>query len=310
MKLTIVTPAFNEEENLPVLHEALVRILGQAEIDFEWIVVDDCSTDGTFDVIQSLAERDDRVKGVRFSRNFGSHQAIRCGLDRSAGDAVIVLAADMQDPPDVIPSLIERMNQGADIVWAVRGSREGERRRTTAAANLFYRIVRKTTDLNQPPTGADFFLLHRKVVDALGQCRENNVNILCLISWLGFQQAEVVYTKKARLYGSSGWTLRKKLNLAIDSIVSFSSVPLRCMSLLGFATAFSGLLYALFIIVSTFFGHPIQGWPSLMVVILISSGILMMMSGALGEYLWRTLDETKGRPGYVVDKKTPEKPEN
>lgn len=303
--ISIITPAFNEEENLPVLYESLRRTLEEAAVEFEWIIVDDYSTDNTFEVIQALGEKDARVKGYRFSRNFGSHQAIRCGLKQCSGEAAVVLAADLQDPPETIPLLLEKMQDGADIVWAVRAKREGERKRKVFAANTFYRLMRKATKLNLPPSGADFFLLRRKVIDVLDQCNEGNVNIMFLISWSGFRQEEIYYTKKARLHGETGWTFSKKLKLAMDSMVSFSSAPLRFMSTLGISTSFLGLLYALYVIIfSIFFGTSITGWSSLMVVTLISGGVLMMMAGVLGEYIWRILDEAKGRPGYIIDNKT------
>lgn len=298
--ISIVTPAYNEEENIPALYREIRKVFDTEAIDFEWIIVDDHSTDGTFGVVKSLSEDDSRVKGVRFSKNFGSHQAIRCGLDRCAGEAVVVLAADLQDPPDLIPELINKMRGGADIVWAVRGKREGVQRKAVFAANSFYNLMRKVSKLQIPPSGADFFLLRRNVVEVVKRCRESNVNILFLISWLGFNQEQVVYTKKARLHGESGWTLRKKVRLAMDSLISFSSVPLRCMSVLGLLTSFVGFLYALYVVFNSILGTPITGWSSLMVAILLSGGILMMMSGMLGEYIWRILDESKGRPGYII----------
>lgn len=302
--ISVITPAYNEEANLPILYDRLCAVFDCAGIEFEWIVVDDKSADSTFAVISELSEKDGRVKGLSFSRNFGSHQAIRCGLDHSTGEAAVVLAADLQDPPETIPALIERMDVGADIVWAVRAKREGEKKRTILLANTFYNFMRRVTNLDLPPSGADFFLLRRNVIEALGNCRENNVNILFLISWLGFRQDEIFYTKKARLHGETGWTFRKRIKLAIDSMISFSSLPLRCMSLLGLITSFTGFLYALYIIVDAYMGTPITGWPSIMVTILLAGGVLMMMSGVLGEYIWRILDEAKGRPSYIVARRS------
>lgn len=302
--ISIITPAYNESENLPVLYERIRTVLDNDALDFEWIIIDDHSNDGTYETVAAIKAEDSRVRAFRFSKNFGSHQAIRCGLDQCQGDAAIILAADLQDPPETIPQLLSKMEEGGDIVWAVRKKRDGVQKRSVMLSNAFYRIMRKTTRLQIPPSGADFFLLRRNVIDVINQCRENNVNILFLISWVGFRQNQIFYTKESRLHGESGWTLRKKVKLAMDSMVSFSSVPLRIMSTLGVATSLVGFLYALYVVINNILGAPLTGWSSLMVAILLSSGVLMIMSGMLGEYIWRIFDQSKGRPGFIIEHQT------
>lgn len=300
--LTIVTPAYNEAENLPVLYQRLRRVLDSIDADWEWIVVDDHSTDGTFEVLTHLAGQDGRLRGFRFSRNFGSHTAITCGLDHARGDCTIVLAADLQDPPEEIPRLLAEWQQGAQVVWAVRAWREGEKIGRVGFARLYYWLMRWVVGIKKmPTTGADFFLIDRRVVDAFRQFNESNVSILALITWMGFRQAFISYNKQGRLHGHSGWNLKKKLKLVIDSVTSFTYLPIRVMSYLGFIVALIGFLYAAVVIVSAFIGNPVQGWSSLIVVVLILGGIQMLMMGVLGEYMWRALDEARRRPRYIIE---------
>ncbi|HLB45533.1 MAG TPA: glycosyltransferase, partial [Anaerolineales bacterium] len=243
-----------------------------------------------------------RVSAVRFSRNFGSHAAIACGLHRAHGACAAVLAADLQDPPEVVLRLLEEWRAGAHVVWAVRAGRRGERASTLLFARLYYALMRNMVGIREMPAeGADFFLLDRRVVDALGAFPESNASLLALITWMGYRQASVEYVKQARLYGRSKWNLEKKLKLAIDSITSFSYLPIRLMSYVGFLAAVLGFAYAAVVIVNVIAGRPIEGWSSLMVVVLMMSGVQMLMLGVLGEYLWRALDESRRRPPYLVE---------
>ena len=300
--LSIVTPAYKEADNLPVLYKRLCQALDAMRQDWEWIVVDDHSPDGTFGVIQQLARQDSRVRGIRLSRNFGSHIAITCGLRNASGDCVTIMAADMQDPPEVLPELLASWQKGTQVVWAVRGQREGEKASTRGFARLYYFIMRNLVGIREmPATGADFFLLDRQVVDAFCQFNESNVSIFALITWMGFRQATITYDKQPRLHGSSGWNLGKKIKLLIDSVTSFSFFPIRLMSYLGFFVSLFGFLYAAFIVIHALTGHPPQGWSSLIVVVLVVGGIQMLMMGVLGEYLWRTLDEARHRPRYIIE---------
>jgi dolichol-phosphate mannosyltransferase len=300
--LSVITPAFNEARNLPVLNQRLVETLESLGINWEWIVVDDHSVDETFSVVEELAHRDGRVRGIRLSRNFGSHRALTCGMDNARGDCVVVMAADLQDPPETLPALLKQWDAGAQVVWAVRSRREGEKLSTLAFGRLYHWFMRHVVGIRElPATGADFFLLDRRVLDALRQFKEINVSIMALVTWIGFRQSRIAYDKKARLYGRSGWTLEKKLKLVADSATSFTYLPIRLMSYVGFLIAFVGFVYAGLVIVNALTGQPAQGWSSLMVVILIIGGVQMLMMGVLGEYLWRALDESRQRPRYLIE---------
>jgi glycosyltransferase involved in cell wall biosynthesis len=301
-QLSVVTPAYNEAENLPLLADRLVTTLEATGLDWEWLVIDDHSTDDTFGVLAALAVRHPRIRAVRFARNFGSHAAIACGLEEAKGDAVVMLAADLQDPPEVIPDLIAQWRAGAHVVWAVRAHREGEPRTTIWFSWLYYWLMRNVVGLKEiAETGADFFLLDRRVVDAARGFQESHTSILGLLAWLGFRQVSVTYDKQARRHGRSGWTLEKRLMLVADSVTSFTYLPIRLMSYVGFCVALFGFLYAGVVVINRIAGRPVEGWSSLMVVVLVVGGIQMLMMGVLGEYLWRALDEARRRPRYVVE---------
>jgi glycosyltransferase involved in cell wall biosynthesis len=303
--ISIVTPAFNEAENLPVLYERICATMESLGLDWEWIVVDDHSADATFAVVTKLAARDRRVRGLRFARNFGAHTAVTCGLHEARGDCVTALAADLQDPPEVIPQLLEQWKAGVKVVWAARRLREGEKATTVGFSRLYYWVMRHIVDMKEmPATGADFFLLDRTVVEEFSRFGESNVSTLALLTWMGFRQATITYDKEARLHGVSGWSLKKKLKLVVDSVTSFSYVPIRFMSYLGFAVASAGFLYAGLVILNFLRGAPVPGWSSLMVAVLLVGGIQMVMMGVLGEYLWRALDESRRRPRYIVEATT------
>jgi glycosyltransferase involved in cell wall biosynthesis len=300
--LSIVTPAHREGPNLPVLHERLVVALDTLGLTWEWIVVDDHSPDDTFSVVSRLATEDPRVRGVRFSRNCGSHTAIACGLDLARGDSAVIMAADLQDPPEALEALVAEWRKGAQIVWAVRGAREGEKASTQAFARLYYAIVRRFVGIRQmPATGADFFLIDRVVIEAVRQFNENNASIFVLLSWMGFRQTQVLYVKNARLHGRSSWGIEKKIKLVLDSITSFTYLPIRLMSYLGIAFAILGFLYAIVVVANAVTGRPPQGWSSLAAIVLVMGGIQMLMMGMLGEYLWRSLEESRRRPRYLIE---------
>ncbi len=268
-------------------------------------MVDDHSGDNTFDVMTRIAQRDGRVRAIRLARNSGSHTAITCGLHHAAGDCAVVLAADLQDPPETLPALLDQWQAGAQVVWAVRAQREGETASTVGFARVYYLIMRRLVGIaDMPATGADFFLMDRRVLDAFRQFHESNVSILALLTWMGFRQATITYDKQARLHGQSGWSLGKKLKLVVDSVTSFSYLPIRLMSIVGFVVAIVGFLYAGVVTVNALAGRPPQGWASLMVVVLVVGGIQMLMMGVLGEYLWRALDEARRRPMYIVERAT------
>lgn len=300
--ISIITPAYNEAKNLPIFYERLVASLeGQSE-PWEWVVIDDHSRDSTILELRAIASKDPRVRGTRLSRNCGSHRALLCGLERARGNCAILMAADLQDPPDVIPDLVEKWKAGAQIVWAARDAREGESALSQSFSRGYYWVMRSLCGVREmPPTGADFFLIDRVVVDALAMFHESNTSVVALIMWMGFRQDRVGYAKHARLHGKSGWTLEKKIKLFIDSVTSFTHFPIRVISYLGFGTAAIALGYAFWVFIVGIFGHPIMGWSSLMFVVLLLAGIQMSMMGILGEYLWRALDEIRQRPRYLVE---------
>ena len=301
--LSIVTTAYNEAENLPFLYKRLSQVLNIPELTWEWIIVDDHSKDDTFAVITELTKQDSRIRGIRFARNFGSPTALTCGLHYAKGDCAINIAADLQDPPETLPELVTCWQKGAQVVWAVRHQRYGEKVSKVWFARLYYFLMRHVVGLKEmPATGADFFLIDRKVIEALQQFNETHVSILALIIWMGFRQTYITYDKQARLHGQSGWNLEKKLKLVLDSVTSFTYLPIRLMSYTGLVVALLGFIYAGAIIVSALIGsNPVQGWSSLMVVILVLGGMQMLMMGMLGEYLWRTLDESRRRPRYLIE---------
>ncbi len=303
--ISVVTPSYNEERNLPALYERLKAAFADpalTAVDWEWIVIDDHSADGTFAVAEAIAKADSRVRVLRFSRNFGSHVGIACGIDHARGDCCVVMAADLQDPPEAISGLVAKWRAGAQVVWAVRASRPGEAAGTLVFAGLYYLMMRRVVGLNAlPATGADFVLLDKRVMAAVRAHGERNMSILALIAWMGFRQDEIRYDKRARTEGESGWTLTKKIKLVVDSLTSFSYLPIRAMSLLGLCVAVCGLLYSAVVVVNALFGHPAEGWSSLMVAVLVLGGAQMLMLGVLGEYVWRGLDESRRRPRYLIE---------
>ncbi|HXB73622.1 MAG TPA: glycosyltransferase family 2 protein [Candidatus Acidoferrales bacterium] len=303
--LSVVTPAFNEASNLPLLYRRIGEVLNPTGVSWEWLIVDDHSHDATFEVVRSIAAADPRVRGIRLARNSGSHVALSCGLSQCRGRCAAFLAADMQDPPETMIALLEKWRAGSQVVWAVRAQREGEKASTLLFARFYYWIMRRVVGLqDMPAKGADFFLLDRRVMDAFRQFPESNLSMVALITWMGFRQDRIEYVKQARLHGASGWSFEKRLKLVIDSVTSFTYLPIRLMSYSGFLIALCGFLYAAFLILHAFAGHPAEGWTSLMVVVLVIGGFQMLLLGVLGEYIWRALDEARRRPRYLVEDAT------
>ena len=295
--LAIVTPAYNEAPNLGALHARLVAALDHVGVDWHWIVVDDHSADETFAVVRDLAGRDRRVGGLRLSRNSGSHHAIACGLHHADADAVIVLASDLQDPPEVVAALLEAWRGGAQVVWAVRRLRAGEPPSALAFSRLYYFIMRRMVGLRElPATGSDFFLLDRRVVLAFRSFRERHTNVLALLAWMGFRQETVEYDKQPRRGGRSGWTLRKKLKLAVDSVTAFSGAPLAAAGWLGALSLVAGVAAWAAVALGA-------NWPVVwsVPVMLTMGGVQLLTLGAAGAYLWRALDEVRGRPAWMIE---------
>jgi dolichol-phosphate mannosyltransferase len=304
--LSVVIPCYNEAANLPLLHARLCTVLDNEGLDWELILIDDHSVDNTFDVAADLTRRDGRVRAVRLSRNVGSHLAAMCGLDNSRGDAVAIMSADLQDPPETLSRMLERWRGGEDVVWAVRESSESHSLTDRLFSRLYFGMVAWLLGVEHAtPQGADFVLVDRVVVDALAQYKESNLSVYATIAWLGFRQGMILYRKKPRAHGSSGWTLRKKLKLVVDSFTSFSYLPIRIMTVTGLIIGILGFIYSIVIISNYFAGQPPEGWTSLTVVVLILGGFQMVMLGTLGEYLWRCLDEARSRPRYHIERRVP-----
>lgn len=304
-KLSVVVAAYNEQGNLPLLYQRVTALDWAAlGLEVEFVFVDDHSRDQTPVILRELARKDARVKVLRFAKNFGSHKAFTAGLEHSTGDAAVILAADLQDPPETIPQLLEKWRAGAKVVWAVRGEREGVPLSDKLFARFYYGLMRRFADVQPPREGADFLLVDRCVLEQLRATPEKNTSILLLIQWMGFPQDFITYTKAARHSGHSNWTFSKKLKLAIDSLAGFSYAPIRAASLMGVLFAVSGFVYAIIVAArAIWWGSPVQGWPALMCVVLIAAGAQLLILGVLGEYLWRTYEESRHRPRYIVEER-------
>jgi len=297
--LSILTPAFNEAANLPALYERLLETMRIVGGEWEWVIVDDHSRDETFTVIEGLAVRDVRVRGFRLSRNSGSHVAITCGLHQADGDAAVMMAADLQDPPETMVSMVDRWHKGAQVVWATRRVQPGEASHKGFAA-LYYWMMRRVVGMKEMPArGADFFLLDRVVLDAFRRYSERNVSVLALITWLGFRQEFIEYDKQPRRAGQSGWTLGRKIKLVVDSVTSFSSFPIRACTFAGVAFVTSALVAFAFALALL----PQLGGGVLLLLSLIIglAGVQLVAIGLVGEYVWRALEESRRRPPYLIE---------
>jgi dolichol-phosphate mannosyltransferase len=302
MLISIVIPAYNEEENIPLIIQNIKdKILDSKLItDYEIIICDDHSDDFTFDTIKQL--NDNKVKYLRLSRRSGSHRAIRAGLNFSKGDVVLCISADGQDDVGVIELMIEKIQKGSHVVWGVRESRD-EPFFSKIFALFFYSLLKLfvANEKNIDLANADFYMLHRKVVDSINSCNESNTSLFGLIAWIGFKQDEVKYVRKNRIHGKSKWKFKSKVKLTLDWIIAFSGIPLKLISILGLFFALIGFLYAVFILFLSLKGATTPGWAENVILILIIGGIQMIMMGVLGEYLLRTFDESRKRPLYFIE---------
>lgn len=296
--LSIVIPVFNEEAVLPALVERLRRFTERlAPLITEVILIDDHSADRSPDLLKKLCRQDSGFRYARLAKNSGSHVAILAGLAQARGECAVFLAADLQDPPELILQMLDLWRAGHHVVWAVREEREGVSKADLFLANTFYRLLNLLGEVNLPPRGSDFALLDRKVMEALLKSAGSHPSIGGEIARLGFSSAQITYTKEKRAAGDSKWTLKRKLKAFADAFVSFSYAPLRAMSYLGMLFSLLGFVYALAVVVLRLMTRtPVQGWSSLIVVVLVLGGIQMMMLGILGEYLWRTLEAARQRP--------------
>lgn len=302
--ISIIVPVFNNAASLPDLLERFqVLAAKNADDQFEFIFVDDGSIDSSFSVLTSLFQKDSRIQIVKLSRNFGSNAALLAGLGQTRGDVVAAIAADLQDPPELINNMLVDWRQGHKVVLAARQSREDEWS-TTLLADTFYSLFRRFAIETMPKRGFDFFLIDRQVCDLINGIQENNAYLMGLILWLGFSPKVIYYHRQARekKYGHSMWTTAKKIKYFLDSFVAFSYFPVRAASVMGIGFSFAGLIYAIIVIILRFvYSFEPTGWSSLMTVLLIVSGVQMLMIGILGEYMWRNLDETRRRPRFIIE---------
>ena len=300
--ISLVVPLFNEEEVILETHTRLAGVLNQSGYSFEIIYVNDGSRDRTAELVRTICSQEPQTKMLTFSRNFGHQTAITAGMDHASGRAIIVMDADLQDPPEIIPQMLEIWKQGYQVVYGKRISRKGETWFKKMTAGIYYRLLRKLTDVDIPVDAGDFRLLDASVRDALLKIPEHNRYVRGLISWLGFRQAFVEYVREPRYAGQSKYPLGKMLRLAVDGIVSFSYKPLKLSISLGIALSLLSLLLAAGVFISRFFDlvwmEP--GYASLMCVILFFFGVVLIIIGIIGEYIARIFEEVKGRPLYIV----------
>ncbi len=304
--ISIVVPVFNEEEVLPELYRRISQVMDELGEPWELILVDDGSKDRSAEVIRELHDKDSRVKGVSFSRNFGFQEAVTAGLVHAGGDAVVLTDADLQDPPEVIPDMIALWREGFDVVFGVRIHREGETWFKKITAKIFYRTIHRITSVDIPLDTGDFRLIDRRVVDALIKMPERNRFLRGMVPWVGFRQVGLPYQRQARYAGQAKFTsIRKMLPFALDAITSFSYVPLQLATFLGFIIAGISLVAIIIVIALRLFGQhqELTGQATTLVAVLFLGGVQLISLGIIGEYLGRIYDEVKGRPLYLIDQK-------
>ena len=299
---SIISPVHNEEGGLTELYRRVRSVMDGLGEDWELLLVNDGSRDRSEEEIASLSCQDERVKGISLSRNFGFQVAVTAGLDNAGGDAIIIMDADLQDPPEVILGMVEQWRAGYDVVYGVRGEREGESAFKKFSASLFYRLIHRITNVNIPVDTGDFRLMDRRVVEALSQMPERHRFLRGMVSWVGFKQTGVVYRRHSRFAGQTNFTLGKMVGFALDAITSFSYFPLQLASWLGFVIAAISSLSIFGVIFMRLFGkaRPLLGQATTLVSVLFLGSIQLICTGILGEYLGRVYDEVKGRPLYLV----------
>lgn len=308
---SIVVPMFNEELVIEESYKRLKSVMDGLKEAYEIVFVNDGSRDKTGDIIRGICEKDPNVKLVDFSRNFGHQIAITAGMDHTVGQAIVVIDGDLQDPPEVIADMAAKWREGYDVVYGKRASREGETFFKKFTAKMFYRFLRRMTDVDIPVDTGDFRLIDRKVCDALKQVNEHNRYIRGLISWLGFKQTGVEFHREKRFAGETKYPLKKMIKFATDGIASFSLKPLKLATTLGALLVFVCCFYLLVALVQKIFGWGvIPGWAPVLAVSLFFNGITLLVLGIMGEYIGRIYDEAKGRPLYIVRELKNIKPED
>ncbi|MCB9098622.1 MAG: glycosyltransferase family 2 protein [Anaerolineales bacterium] len=300
---SIVAPCWNEEETLPELYRRIAEVMEQLQECWELVLINDGSTDNTTQVMRQLHENDPRIHYVEFARNFGHQIAVTAGMDFAQGQVVILIDADLQDPPELILRMIDKWREGYHVVYAVRSERKGESWFKLFTAQLFYRLIYRITDVNIPLDTGDFRLMDRQVVDQMKAMKEHHRFIRGLTSWVGFKQTGVEYVREERFAGETKYPLRKMIKLAITAITGFSIFPLQLATFIGFATAIISAIFIIFVIIARLSGYQtFEGQATTLVMVLFLGSIQLISLGIIGEYLGRIYDEVRGRPLYVVNK--------
>lgn len=302
MKVSIVIPVYYNEHNLiPLYNDIKEKFISKIDYEYEIVMVNDGSKDLSYDVMKDLARKDENIKIISLSRNFGSHAAILCGISNCTGDCAIVKAADLQEPTEIMFDMINSWKMGNNVVLAVRDGRD-EAKSQTFFANMYYKIVKKTALPNMPDQGFDVYLIDRKVISVLESLDEKNSALTGQILWSGFKTDMVYYRRLAREIGTSKWTLKKKIRLVMDTLFSFSSLPISIVLNVGVISMFIAFVWAIVVFVFRLLGEiEVSGWTTLFIFNLFSFGVIMMTLGILGEYLWRTFDSSRNRPPYIIE---------
>jgi polyisoprenyl-phosphate glycosyltransferase len=303
-RISVVVPAYNEELVINETHKRLNDALSSIAADYEIIYVNDGSRDKTIEILKEIGAKDSHVRILNFSRNFGHQVAVTAGIQHATGDAVVLIDADLQDPPELIKEFVRKWQEGYDVVYAIRKSRAGETWFKKITAAIYYRTLRKLIDIEIPLDTGDFRLMSRKVVDSLNAMPERHRFIRGLVSWVGFKQIGVEYERQERFAGETKYPLKKMIKFALDGITAFSYKPLQLASWLGVYAALIGFVGILAIIALKFLTQvTVQGWSSLMVVVLFIGGVQLGILGIMGEYLGRIYDEVRGRPLYLLQER-------
>jgi glycosyltransferase involved in cell wall biosynthesis len=301
-RLCVVVPAFKESEGLREFHARLGAVLDRLDLDGEVLYVDDGSKDDTYAIMCELRDADPRVATLRLSRNFGKELALTAGLDAADADAVVVIDADLQDPPELIPTFVQHWREGYDVIYGTRSTRAGETRLKKFTSAAFYRIMQRLSATPLPRDTGDFRLMSRRAVDAIKQLRERQRFMKGLFTWVGYRQKAMVYDRDPRFAGSSKFNYWRLWNFALEGITSFSGAPLKIATYIGVFTALLAFGFGIVVLgKALFFGDPVRGYPSLMLVVLFLGGVQLMALGMVGEYLGRLYMEAKQRPLYLID---------
>ena len=301
---SIVVPVFNEEAVIAVTYERLKKVMDTTGQPYELLFVNDGSSDRTAQILSEICQKDTNVKLINFSRNFGHQIAISAGMDNALGQAIVVIDADLQDPPEIVLQMIERWKEGYEVVYATRKQRKGETFFKKWTAAMFYRLLRSMTDVDIPVDTGDFRLIDRKVCNVMKNIKEKNRFVRGLVSWVGFRQTAVEYVREERFAGETKYPLRKMIKLSLDAMTSFSHKPLKLAIYLGFSFSSMSFLYLLFAIFERLFTpYTVPGWTSIMATSIFFNGIILTILGIIGEYIGRIYDETKDRPLYIIGSK-------